>query len=129
MRRYLQQNLGLKLQDFDKQLGAVFGLVKGLVLCSVITLFAVTLLGDDVAKKIMATKSGYYIAYGLDRLDMVIPTEWHAVVHPYLHLDPNQPDLHEGLATPTNGFPEEQGTPNFFPGSGTAERPEERPFR
>ena len=34
---------GLKLADFDKQLGGVFGLVKGLVLCSVITLFAVSL--------------------------------------------------------------------------------------
>jgi len=132
---------GLKLADFDKQLGGVFGLVKGLVLCSVITLFAVSLLGDEMAKKIISTKSGYYIAYGLDRLDMVIPAEWHSMVHPYLHLDPKQPGLHEGLASPNSapnsnptsapnfGPSDGQGSAGFPSGNGTAELPNERPFR
>lgn len=119
---------GLKLQDFDKQLGAVFGLVKGLVVCSVITLFAVSLLGDDMAKQILSTRSGYYIAYGLDHLDAVIPSEWHSVVQPYLHLDTNRPDMRDNLAAPESPAGE-QGGFGFSAPSGTAERPAERPFR
>ncbi len=74
-----------KLKDFDRQLGAVFGMAKGVLLCVIITLFAVTLLGDDLRRQIIDSRSGLYIAHLLDRADAVMPTEMHDFLHPYLH--------------------------------------------
>jgi membrane protein required for colicin V production len=74
-----------KLKDFDRQLGAVFGMAKGVLLCVIITLFAVTLLGDDLRRQIIDSRSGLYIAHLLDRADAVMPEEMHDVLHPYLH--------------------------------------------
>lgn len=75
----------LKLKEFDSQLGGLFGLAKGVVLCGVITLFAITLLGDDMKKTILSSHSGYYLAHGLDKLDAIMPPQLHDVVAPYLH--------------------------------------------
>jgi membrane protein required for colicin V production len=75
----------LKLREFDRQMGAVFGLAKGALLCTLITLFAVTLAGDRVRKTIVHSTSGLYIAKVLDQSDAVIPSELHDVVEPYLH--------------------------------------------
>jgi membrane protein required for colicin V production len=74
----------LKLREFDRQVGAVFGLAKGALLCTLITLFAVTLAGDRVRKTIVDSTSGLYIAKVLDQSDAVIPPEIHDVVEPYL---------------------------------------------
>ena len=86
----------LKLREFDRQVGALFGLAKGALYCTLITLFAVTLLGDSIRESIVRSKSGNYIAKVLDRSDSVIPEELHDVVQPYLdrfdeefHHDPN----------------------------------------
>lgn len=75
----------VKLQEFDAQLGGMLGLIKGVVVCSVITLFAVALLPADWKKEIVSSHSGYYLAVGLDKLEMIMPKEWHDVVHPYVH--------------------------------------------
>ena len=74
----------LKLREFDRQIGAMFGLAKGMLYCTLITLFAVTLLGDSVRERIVRSKSGRYIARVLDRSESVIPPEIHEVVQPYL---------------------------------------------
>ena len=74
----------LKLREFDRQVGALFGLAKGALYCMLITLFAVTLLGDGAREKIVSSKSGHYIAQVLDRSQAVIPPEIHEVVQPYL---------------------------------------------
>jgi membrane protein required for colicin V production len=74
----------LKLREFDRQVGAVFGAAKGVVLCVVITLFAVTLLGDQQRRAIVESRSGYYIACLLDRAQAVMPREVHQVLDPYL---------------------------------------------
>ena len=74
----------LKLREFDRHVGAVFGLAKGALFCTLITLFAVTLLGDNLRSKIVASKSGRYIAKVLDQSESVIPPEIHEVVRPYL---------------------------------------------
>ena len=39
----------VQLKEFDRQLGAIFGLAKGILYCVVITFFAVTLYGADPA--------------------------------------------------------------------------------
>lgn len=74
----------LRLKEFDRQVGAIFGLAKGALYCTLITLFAVTLLGDQAREAVVASKSGRYIAQVLDRSESIIPAEIHEVVGPYL---------------------------------------------
>lgn len=74
----------LKLREFDRQIGALFGLGKGALYCILITLFSVTLLGDSIRGKIVGSTSGRYIAQILDRSESVIPPEIQDVVEPYL---------------------------------------------
>jgi membrane protein required for colicin V production len=86
----------VKLKEFDRQLGALFGAAKGVLLCVLVTLFSVTLLGDSQRQAICNSQSGYYIAVLLDRADALIPQELHQVLDPYIHeLDRNvgQPGL------------------------------------
>ncbi len=52
----------VKLKDFDRQIGALLGFAKGVVLCVLITLFAVTLLGESQRSAIVKSHSGYCIA-------------------------------------------------------------------
>ena len=78
----------LKLKEFDRQVGALFGLAKGGLYCVLITLFAVTLMGDQVRSTIVQSKSGNYIANVLHQSESVIPPEIKEVVLPYLeHFD------------------------------------------
>jgi membrane protein required for colicin V production len=74
----------VKLKEFDRQIGALFGLAKGVLLCVLITLFGVTLLSDPQRQAICSSRSGYYIAILLDKADGVIPGELHQVLEPYL---------------------------------------------
>lgn len=74
----------LKLREFDRQVGAIFGLAKGALYCVLITLFAVTLMGDRTRESIVDSHSGRYISRVLDRSESVIPPEIHGVVQPYL---------------------------------------------
>jgi membrane protein required for colicin V production len=80
----------MKLKDFDRQIGAAFGLAKGALFCILITMFAVALLGPDKRKTIVESRSGYYIAKALDKSDMVIPPELHGVVAPYIERFENE---------------------------------------
>lgn len=80
----------LKLKDFDRQIGAAFGLAKGALFCILITMFAVTLLGPSLREQIVKSRSGFYIAKVLDKSDMVIPPELHEVVAPYIERFENQ---------------------------------------
>jgi membrane protein required for colicin V production len=75
----------VKLKEFDRQLGAIFGAAKGVLLCVLITLFSVALLGDSQRQAICNSKSGYYIALLLDRAYPVIPKELHQVLDPYIN--------------------------------------------
>jgi membrane protein required for colicin V production len=74
----------VKLKEFDRQVGALFGFAKGVLLCVLITLFAVTLLSEPQRQAICNSKSGYYIAILLDKADAVIPGEVHEVLNPYI---------------------------------------------
>ena len=74
----------MRLKEFDRQIGALFGLAKGVLYCILITMFAVSLMGNNIREKIVQSRSGRYIAQVLDRSQAVIPTEIHDVVEPYL---------------------------------------------
>lgn len=88
----------VKLNEFDRQMGALVGFAKGVLLCIAITFFAVTLLGQQQRERIVASRSGQYIVQILDKADSVAPPEVHDVIGPYIkkinqRLDPNyQPD-------------------------------------
>ena len=84
----------VRLESFDRQLGAMFGLAKGVLLCVAITFFAVTLLPPAQGQAIVASQSGRYIVALLDKSHSVFPPEIHQVIDPYLNkieqrLDPN----------------------------------------
>ncbi|OYP30376.1 CvpA family protein [Rhodopirellula sp. MGV] len=74
----------LKLKEFDRQIGALFGLIKGSLYCTLITLFAVTLMGDSIRDQIVASNSGRFIARNLNRSEPLIPPEIQHFLQPYL---------------------------------------------
>jgi membrane protein required for colicin V production len=74
----------IKLKEFDRQLGAGFGLLKGAVLCCVITMFAMTLLGPTQQQAIAQSKSGYYIGKTLSQAGAILPKEVTQVIGPYI---------------------------------------------
>ena len=73
-----------KLKDFDQQLGAILGLVKGAALCVVITLFAVSLLQPDMTQYIVNSHSAGYVARVLDKSQPFMPHQLQQIVAPYL---------------------------------------------
>lgn len=83
----------VKLKEFDRHAGAVLGGARGVIWCVIVTLFAVTLLGEEQQQQIIGSRSGYYIALLLDKAHAIMPDEVHQVVGPYIHkLDESLPD-------------------------------------
>lgn len=74
----------MRLQEFDRHVGAVFGVLKGCLYCTLITLFAVTLLGPESRQKIVHSRSGYFISKALTQAHGVMPEEVQQVIGPYL---------------------------------------------
>ena len=72
-----------RLRGFDRQMGAMVGGVKGLAICLVITFFAVTL-SDSTRQRVLASRSGVYIAQIIRRADPILPSEVRQVLDPYL---------------------------------------------
>ena len=64
----------LRLKEFDRQLGGVFGALKGVLWCVVITFFAVTL-SEPARQGILKSHSGYYIAVVTHRAMPLLPQE------------------------------------------------------
>lgn len=88
----------IKLRDFDRQLGALFGLLKGAIFCVLITFFVVTLM-PGAREQVINTRSGRYIARFLDKADSIMPPELHTMLEPYLkRFEENlQPSNYAGL--------------------------------
>ncbi len=74
----------LRLRGFDAQAGALLGAVKGVLLCMLITLFGVTLFGENTRSAVIASRSGGYIAAGINRLNALIPAEIHQILDPHI---------------------------------------------
>jgi membrane protein required for colicin V production len=101
----------VRLKEFDRHAGAVMGFARGVLWCAIITLFAVTLLGETQQRAIIGSRSGYYLALLLDRAHTVMPDELHEVLAPYIHslderLPPDQrvSNRHDGGSQ--DGLPE-----------------------
>lgn len=121
----------VKLKEFDRHLGAAFGLGKGLIYCLLVTMFAMSLLGPRQQAAICQSKSGYYIASALDKGIGILPKEIHDVVGPYLaRLDEKLKDGRNGIPADGNDslwnttLPSLPGTNNFeIPGFGAQMNP------
>ncbi len=112
----------VRLKEFDRHMGAAFGLAKGVIFCLLITMFAMSLLGPNQQAAICQSRSGYYIASALDRGVGILPKEIHDVVGPYLaSLDSKLKNGQQGLPQSNEsgfGFPAgleqfQQGLPNM----------------
>jgi membrane protein required for colicin V production len=73
----------VKLKEFDRQLGALFGAAKGVLLCLVVTFFAVTL-SEPARQTVLHSRSGYYTALFIHRATPVLPQEVRAVLGKYI---------------------------------------------
>lgn len=80
-----------ELKEYNKHLGAIFGLVKGAALCLVITFFLVTL-SETTRDMLRSSKSARYAAIVMDRLHPVMPEKLRGALDKYIH-DLDAPDL------------------------------------
>lgn len=74
----------IRLKEFDRQLGAGFGLIKGAILCCIITMFAMTLLGPTQQQAIANSRSGHYIGQALTHAGSILPDEVKEVIGPVI---------------------------------------------
>ena len=73
----------MKLQDWDRQIGGLFGGIKGVLLCMLITFFAVGL-SETMRQNVLQSKSGYYMAVLVQRGYPFVPQEVRDVVGQYI---------------------------------------------
>lgn len=69
-----------KFQEFDRQLGGLFGLLKGALVCLVVTFFAVTL-SENLRQTVRKSKTGHIACVFLDNAQPLIPEDAHPVIH------------------------------------------------
>ncbi|MEN6450744.1 MAG: CvpA family protein, partial [Thermoguttaceae bacterium] len=73
----------VQLKDFDRQLGAIFGLAKGLLYCVVITFFVVTLC-EPARQSVLESRSGDLIARGISKANPILPEDLRSVLGKYI---------------------------------------------
>lgn len=73
----------VQLRDFDRQAGALVGLGKGVLLCLVVTFFAVTL-SEPARQAILQTRSGRYMAVFIQRAAPALPQEVRSQLGTYI---------------------------------------------
>ncbi|MGQ9912792.1 MAG: CvpA family protein [Thermogutta sp.] len=87
----------LKLKDFDRQLGALFGAVKGLFLAGIIAFFGVTL-SEGFREIVFSSRSGPLLTKLIERASTVLPLEVRKQVGGYLEeFQRERPSGHEWL--------------------------------
>jgi membrane protein required for colicin V production len=107
----------VKLKGFDRQMGAMVGFAKGVLLCIAITFFAVSLTAEPQRERIIASRSGQYIVQVLDKADAVAPPEIKQIIGPYItkinqRLDPNyRPDPQQDIRDLRQYFEQQTGAP------------------
>jgi membrane protein required for colicin V production len=101
---YAQVNKSLKqaeLKGFDRQMGALLGALKGAILCMVITMFAVSLMGDKAHQAVHTSTIGPYVEKGIWTLSDIVPAEIAKYVDPHVENYKNttghsEEDIHNG---------------------------------
>ncbi|WP_437188473.1 CvpA family protein [Planctomicrobium sp. SH668] len=80
-----------KLKEFDRHLGFIFGLVKGVLLVLIATFFIVTV-SQSARAALKNSYTGRYCAILMDRLEPILPKRLHVALEEYIHLL-DSPDL------------------------------------
>ena len=101
-----------KFVEFDRHMGALFGLFKGALIALVITFFSVAM-SQQAREYILKTYTGYAAAHIMNALDPIMPKELHAILEPYIHgldavdprLERDREDFHNDLELDANGDP------------------------
>jgi membrane protein required for colicin V production len=93
----------IKLKDFDRQIGAMIGLAKGVLYCIIITFFAV-MLSEQSRQWVLGTQSGHLVAEAISKATPLLPGDTTAQLAKYID------DFNRKLASP----------PEATPASGTA---------
>ena len=73
----------LKLKDWDHQIGGLFGAIKGVLLCLVITFFVVGL-SEPMRQSVLHARSGYYMTVLVERGYPFVPDEIRELVGGYV---------------------------------------------
>jgi membrane protein required for colicin V production len=100
----------VQLRDFDRQAGALLGLGKGVLLCLVITFFAVTL-SEPARQMVLRTRSGRYMAMFIEKAAPALPQEVRAKLGDYIR------QFDEKLRPDQPGNQPQQPAPQAWPGS------------
>jgi membrane protein required for colicin V production len=84
----------VQLKEFDHQIGAVFGLAKGVLWCMLLTFFAVNF-SDSTRQRVLRSRSGYYAALLVHRGTPLLPEKVRDVLGRYIEqfdrkLDPTE---------------------------------------
>ncbi len=94
----------VRLKEFDRQLGAVFGATKGTLWCLIITFFAVTL-SEPARQQVLKSRSGFFAAVLIQRGEPLLPSAIPNYLGGYRRqmqekLDPNLPPTEPAAAGP-----------------------------
>ena len=73
-----------ELKGFDRQAGAMLGAVKGALLCMVITMFAVSIMGEKAHDAVHTSTFGPYVESGIWNVSAFVPEEIAQFVDPHL---------------------------------------------
>jgi len=73
-----------EMKTFDRQTGAMLGIVNGVLLCAIFTLGAIAFGGENMHDRIAKSKSGPYVARVLDLIQPLIPQELQESLNDYL---------------------------------------------
>jgi membrane protein required for colicin V production len=92
----------VQLKEFDRQLGAIFGLAKGIVYCILLTFFIVTL-WEPGRQVVLQSRSGQYISRAIHRANPILPSNVRALLGKYID------ELDQKLTPPQGVSP--QGVP------------------
>jgi membrane protein required for colicin V production len=84
----------VRLKEFDRQAGALFGAAKGVLWCLLITFFVVTL-SESARQSVLRSRSGYYTALLIQHAKPVLPDEVRELLGRYIDeldrkLDPDE---------------------------------------
>lgn len=99
-----------RFKDFDKHLGGILGLIKGVIISLIITFFAVTL-SEQTRGAVLSSHSGRAACWVLDELEPLTPDDAHPAIREYLQqyrdgLSPLHDDHGGSESSPEEFLPE-----------------------
>jgi membrane protein required for colicin V production len=106
----------VKLKEFDRQMGALFGVAKGVLYCLVLTFFAVTL-SEGTRQRVLDSRSGYYAAVLVQKGTPMMPEKVRSALGKYIQ------QLDEGLTPephPASPTDDTEGIEDMLPTTAVA---------